>query len=148
MWIPWSLIGLYAIGHLRSKLIANKAITLPLLIIGTGALLIVQPLVGDTITIFDNKYPPDLLFIGYGITAVTLFYWLFSVQTVQRQPWLTKPLGFFSIYSYPIYFIHYLVLYVAEQYDLSPMMHPLMFFVIVLTVTAALMAGIARFKIV
>lgn len=117
MWLPWSLILIYTFlfDRLRKQkklfwLITAISFLLYILL----PLLVLKPL-GRSLFMYDNKYPPNLYHLSYGVFCVNILYmlsqWrLFSNFIVQ------KIIHFFSIYSYSIFFIHILVIYVVTVF--------------------------------
>ncbi|MFW5703850.1 MAG: acyltransferase family protein [Patescibacteria group bacterium] len=118
MWIPWSLVALYSIAYIHYDWRRNWII--PVITFGllTCAGFIIQYGENNGIGLSIHKYPPDFLFISYGLFVISILYPLFSRQFM-HSPIISAPLSFFSTFSYQLYFIHYLTLYIGEQFQLS-----------------------------
>lgn len=114
MWLPWSLVLIYT--YIFNELKEHKKLFLIVTIICFALyyllpILVLKPL-GHSLFMYSNKYPPNLYHLAYGIGAVNVLYmlskWkLFSSYIVQTI------INFFSTYSYTIFFIHILVIYVV-----------------------------------
>ena len=75
---------------------------------------VLKPL-GHTLYMYNNKYPPNLYHLAYGVFCVNILYMLsqwrfFSNYVIQTI------IHFFSVYSYTIFFIHILVIYVVTKF--------------------------------
>ncbi len=116
MWLPWSIVLIYT--YLFERLIKNRKLYILItaiffLLYFVIPLLVLKPL-GRSLFMYDNKYPPNLYHLAYGIFCVNILYllsqWkLFSNRVVQAT------IHFFSVYSYSIFFIHILVIYVVTK---------------------------------
>lgn len=87
--------------------------------------------------LYNQKYPPDIFFIAYGLIWITLLYQLFS--KVSLHPYIQKLLNFFSINSYPLFFIHYWILVFASFYF---KLNWYTFFFVVLIASTAIQSGV------
>ncbi|MFH0773608.1 MAG: acyltransferase [bacterium] len=117
MWLPWSLILIYT--YLFDRL--QKRMKLFWLVtIGFFALyyllpiLVLKPL-GHTLYMYNNKYPPNLYHLAYGVFCVNILYMLSRWKLFSRYVVQTV-VNFFSTYSYTIFFIHILVIYVVTVF--------------------------------
>lgn len=112
MWLPWSSVLLYS--FLFFKYHQKKAFA-----IGSILGLFVVFLVswywlmksGHSLVHYDNKYPPNIYHLAYGTLWTVVLYYAFQFGTLRFQPF-TWLLTYFSTYSYSIYFIHWLVIYI------------------------------------
>ena len=114
MWLPWSLILIYTylFDLLRKDTKLFLGITaLSLLLYYILPIVALKPL-GHSLYMYDNKYPPNLYHLVYGIFCVNILYilsqWKFFSNTIVQ-----KIFHFFSIYSYSIFFIHIVVIYIV-----------------------------------
>ncbi len=102
MWLPWSFY-LFLIPVFQKK--DNKKIVL----ITAVSLLIFLILrffeikIGHNLSQFSNKYPPTLYHLTFGSFWIGILYFIFNKKE-------SKLLKFFSVNSYSLYFIHFLVL--------------------------------------
>ncbi|HLL61122.1 MAG TPA: hypothetical protein VK338_05365, partial [Candidatus Nitrosocosmicus sp.] len=53
----------------------------------------------------------NIFYLSYGLFWLSFLYQLFGNSTVQHKT--ARILSFFSIYSYPLYFIHYLLIMIV-----------------------------------
>lgn len=117
MWLPWSLVLIYTylFNQLKEKRVLFWAITaLCFALYYILPPLVLKPL-GHSLFMYDNKYPPNLYHLAYGIGCINVLYmlsqWkLFSNYIVQTI------VNFFSVYSYTIFFIHILVIYAVTVF--------------------------------
>lgn len=110
-WLPWSLIIVFVIYFVRYQ---EKKWFFPATIIFSLILFLVlrQILVFNhhSLIQYDNKYPPNLYHLIYGVFSIALLYYL-SLKGVFNFSPLKKLIIFLSKYSYTIFFIHYLVIF-------------------------------------
>ncbi len=110
MWLPWSLIIIateYFVAHENKSYFIPRFLTVLLLVF--ISVLMINIFTNSSLTQYDNKYPPNLYHLSYGlfITAL-LFRYANKIAYFQITK---KTFAFFSRYSYSIYFIHFLVVY-------------------------------------
>lgn len=111
MWLPWSLIVVYTMlfGKIRQNKILFWLLTLgflaAFLITREGVLI---PL-GKSLRMYSNKYPPNLYHISYSLFCLNVLYVLSEKNVFAHMRTI---IHFFSKYSYTIYFIHTLIIYV------------------------------------
>ncbi|MCX6732154.1 MAG: acyltransferase [Candidatus Roizmanbacteria bacterium] len=117
MWLPWSLVLIYT--YLFNQLKEKKSLFWIITAFCFALYYILPPLIlkplGRSLFMYDNKYPPNLYHLAYGIGCVNVLYmlsqWkLFSNYIVQTV------INFFSVYSYTIFFIHILVIFVVTVF--------------------------------
>ncbi len=143
-WLPWSVIAIFT--HLF-VLKENKKnfITLSASISGIifGLSYYIERISRHNLGMYENKYPPTLYFLSYGIFMISVIY-IFSKLLIKNKT-LTKIISFFSLHSYSIYFIHYTILIIlASQIKLFPNWET--FFLSVLITTIAIQFAINRFR--
>jgi peptidoglycan/LPS O-acetylase OafA/YrhL len=109
MWLPWSLMLYFTWFY--SKFEHNKKIILGVFVVSClifGLSFSVLSTMQQSTILVHNKYPPNLLYLSYGV-AVLLGLILIE-KYIFAQKMLLKIVNFFSRYSYSIYFLHYLLL--------------------------------------
>lgn len=111
MWLPWLTMVFFSIIFSR----ATKSFSLLIFYIIISFLLFftsreVLTATHSSLRFFDNKYPPNLYILSYGALSISLLYIVSNIG--KRWETLHKGVRFFSQYSYSIFFIHYLVIYV------------------------------------
>ena len=108
-WISWSLIIFYTALFIKLKR-NNKFYFLSILIL--SFLFVVSAMIIShnhlSLNQIDNKYPPNIYHLSFGILGILGFY-LLSKSGILN--FLSGFLNFLSTNSYSIYFIHYLILY-------------------------------------
>lgn len=114
MWLPWSFMALYAMFYIHHE---THVHILRRSYLFFGALFILylcsQYIVRHTWALHINKYPPNLLILSYGIA------WIGILESLERfglfaAGWLRKFIHFLSVNSYPLFFVHYIVIYVIN----------------------------------
>lgn len=112
MWLPWSLILIitYFIVQHEKKPIFLLLLTMgSFLLYGLSTMILIQN--DATLILTENKYPPNMFYLSYGIWSMLTLYLLHKMYG--RYLLAVQPLfDFFSKHSYSIFFIHFLVLYV------------------------------------
>lgn len=112
MWLPWSLLfllGLFVLKFQERKWFYPLTLTVSGIVYALGYLQRLS--INASPSFFDNKYPPNLYFIAFGIFSTILI--LFLVRKIVMPQTLSIFLQFMSTNSYSLYFIHYCVLNVA-----------------------------------
>lgn len=114
MWIPWSLIVLYSWFFVRFE---ERGWFYPFTVLGTGGLFAILSMFlntkGASLVFIDNKYPPNLYFLTYGIFVATALY---LVAKKGAFNFVRKPVLFLSKNSYSIFFIHLLLIIAATKF--------------------------------
>lgn len=144
MWLPWSLIIIFA---LYFKTYEHKKWFYPATLVVAAILFFFSHaiLLGENRSLdhFSNKYPPNLYHLAYGIMIITALHFLFTKGLFQSGP-VHKFISFLSLHSYSIYFIHYLLLlYTVAIFKKIPLDWYL-FFPILLVATLAIQEGIDK----
>ena len=110
MWLPWSIVILFAFYMARSSrsfhhFVKTKLVLWVIFALTFGIVLFEQ---GSTI-FFDHKYPPSLYYLSYGMAMVTLVFILAEKNFFDWSP-LKRLLTFLSTYSYELFFVHYILI--------------------------------------
>jgi len=117
MWLPWSLIPIYTLYF--PQLYQNKRWFWIVTVISFFIFVISQqyvlPSLHHSLRMYDNKYPPNIYHLSYGIFGVNLLYFLSQKGVFSLKPVQTF-IHFFSVYSYTIFFIHILVIYILTVF--------------------------------
>ncbi len=107
MWYFWGLSGISSmliLPDIKPKL--RNAILILAFLIFVG--LFIQGLVlHHDLSFINNKYPPNLFIISYGLITCLGLYYLAERGVFN---YLLGPLSFISSHSYSIYFVHYSLL--------------------------------------
>lgn len=112
MWIPWSTVALFSVLFIKFE---HKKRFFPFFLTVSFVLfvflLFVQINLNHTLSFVNNKYPPNLYFLSFGIFSISLLF-LFAKLKLFKP--LNRGIAFLSVNSYSVYFIHYLVLYLSR----------------------------------
>ena len=110
MWLPWSAVLLFTYFFVSSK---NKdrfiviSIVVGFLVYFFGRYLLSMQ--GKTTVFTENKYPPNIYYLAYGLFWITILYTFhnkFSIFIKPIQPFF----NFMSRHSYSLFFIHFFYL--------------------------------------
>jgi peptidoglycan/LPS O-acetylase OafA/YrhL len=137
MWLPWSLVLYFTWFYVRFE--QKKGALFSLLIVSAVSCLIafaLQSAQHHSLVLIHNKYPPNLLYLSYGVTI--LLGLTFLEKYLFTNKYVEKIIHFFSKYSYSLYFLHYIILIVAASFIERLHLSWYLFFVIVLFITAVL----------
>lgn len=142
MWLPWSLVVIYTIYFEKVR---NSAIVFwGLTGIFFTIFLITQQLVlvplGHSLRMYNNKYPPNIYHISYCLAGLNILFFLSQkgLFTITR-----KFIHFLSRYSYEVYFLHILVIYVVTVF-FHFKFNWVTFFVTVLGITSVVQVGLNK----
>lgn len=130
MWLPWSLILYFTLIILKNK--DNKKFLLSLAL----TFLVIFLSLKFTIikgTQFQNKYPPNLYHLSYGIFSLILLYFISGFKLFNTGL-IKKFLYFLSLNSYTIFFIHIIIIFLITV-PLKLKLNWYSFFFAVLTLT-------------
>ena len=146
MWLPWSLITVFTYYFVKyekdKKWIFGSILIAITAFVISHQLLIVR---SHSLRLFDNKYPPNLYVLSYGILSIVILFVIFKFIN-QRSKTITNILSFYSLYSYEIFFIQYIVIYLLNTYFKTIKYSPLGFFVVVLSITTLLQIGLNKIR--
>lgn len=109
MWIPWSLILYFTLLYLRYE---KKSKKLFLIFVLSLAVFLIsyytRVFMEQSVVLTHNKYPPNMLYLSYGTTS--LVFLSLILKRFTKKNIFSSILHYFSLYSYPLYFIHYIIL--------------------------------------
>lgn len=111
MWLPWSLVIVYTIYF--DRIWNNKMLFMGITLLFGLIFIITQQFVlvplHHSLSMYSNKYPPNLYHISYSLFAVNIIYYL-SRRKLFSTPLVQGIVDFFSSNSYSLFFIHILVI--------------------------------------
>lgn len=111
MWLPWSLVVVFTLLFFKHQ---NSTIFLSVTFITSLAIFAVLRLIeiktGHPLWQYNNKYPPNLYHLSFGIFW-TCFLYILAKKKVFTVPVIRNLFHFLSVNSYNIYFIHFIVIY-------------------------------------
>ncbi len=142
MWLPWSLIIFFSWYFATYE---KRKFFYPLTFLLTGTVFLLlsfsNNLLGNSFLFFKNKYPPNLYFLSYGIFVITLIYYLAKRGFLD---YFHRPIHFLSLYSYPIFFIHLLLIIAASEFMNIQRLTWWVFLIIILVLTVIVQLGLVK----
>ncbi len=149
MWIPWSLIFILAKYFVQNE--KNGIRLKPYIAIASGSgalwgiLYFVFIFSHKSLTLIDNKYPPNLFYILY---ELSVSFFLVPISILFNKSYLRAAVTFISKYSYGLFFIHFIILDFVLKFVASNklVIDPSIEFVIVIITSVSLLALYNNFK--
>jgi len=146
MWIPWSTVVVAAWFFIRNE---KKPWFFPLTLVSSLAVFLFSRAFllsqHQSITQFNNKYPPNLYHISYGVFCVVILYFLLRYPLFKSEIFM-KPIHFLSRYSYEVFFVHILMIYIFRTFFKTIPFTWATFFVVVLSLTICIQLAINTIK--
>lgn len=144
-WLPWSVIPIFTLFFVLHE---HKKNFLNYLIIGSGLVFTssyyLEKFVNHNLGMYENKYPPTIYFLAYGIFMICISYILSNL--LKKNKTITRILSFFSMYSYSIFFVHYLLLIILANYRDYFKFNWITFFLSILFITIIIQSGFNSLK--
>lgn len=142
MWLPWSLVVIYTMYFDRLR--KHPELFWGLTSIFFALFLISQQYVlvplGHSLRMYDNKYPPNIYHLSYCLAGLNILFFLSQRGLFMR---LRRFIHFLSRYSYEIFFLHILVIYVLTVF-FHFKFNWVTFFLAVLGITSVVQLGINK----
>jgi peptidoglycan/LPS O-acetylase OafA/YrhL len=113
MWLPWSVIIYFTYYFVKEE--KNLFVLFVLAVFFYSLSWNTLSQTGQSFLQYDNKYPPNLFHLSYGMGMILIFYFL-AKKKVFELFGLRQMISFLSVHSYSIFFIHFLILYVMTTY--------------------------------
>jgi peptidoglycan/LPS O-acetylase OafA/YrhL len=114
MWLTWSFMAVYAIFFIKNEDNTHARDTSYMVAAAVFIMIVcIQALYKETLKIYPNKYPPNIILLSYGVVWIGVFDFLHRHGFFERLG-LVRPLSFMSRYSYSLFFIHYLIIYIMN----------------------------------
>jgi len=115
-WLPWSLLVIFSLFVVENE---HKKWFFPAMfffwMIVFFTLQNLQVSLHHSITMYDNKYPPNLYHLAFGIFS-TIGLYVIAKKGIFSLPLIKSLLLFLSKNSYSLFFIHWLVIYVMTVF--------------------------------
>ncbi len=144
MWLPWSLVIVYTVYFdtiwKRKKIFFGITVFFGLIFLITQQL-VLAPL-HHSMSMYANKYPPNLYHISYSLFALNIIYYL-SRRQLFASDLVQSIINFFSVNSYTIFFIHIIVIEVVRAW-IRPT-NWILFFLIVTYISVLIQMGMNKF---
>ena len=105
MWLPWSLMILASWLFVKFH---NRITSAYLALSSIATTIILSAYLLSTnysLLFIDNKYPPNLYYLLYGVAWISGLWFVLSFIDLKKKAW--NIVRFFSINSYSIFFIHF-----------------------------------------
>lgn len=149
MWLPWSVVLLFA--YMVATLKEKKKFLMISVILWVVVFLLgryIMQLQGKTLVLTENKYPPNLYYLAYGLFWLSFWY---LVHSSIKIPYIVQRFfDFLSQYSYSMFFIHFLYLYIivsVTKIKIYPWWLVSIFLLIISVITQILLNNIFSKKI-
>ncbi len=145
MWLPWTFFLIFTLLFANHK--ENRYFFIGTIILSVMTFFITRDFLqsqGKTLVLTENKYPPNLYYLSYGIFFTTVMYWVHRLVSKNKlyMAYLQKPFDFLSTHSYSLFFIHFLFVKIFVDYGFHKIIGPWWFFVVLLFLSAAVQKGI------
>jgi len=142
MWLPWSLVMIYTL--FVDRIGQNKGMFLGITVLFFVSFMVSRQYLENslhhTLRMYGNKYPPNIYHLAYSLFCVNILYVLSKSNIFSV---IGSIVHFFSKYSYTIYFIHILVIYVLRAF-IKVQFDWIGFFILTIGVTSTLQLGYNR----
>ena len=126
-WLPWLTYMFFVNFFIENKNNQKKLfLTAGLSLILFLILRQVEINIGHNLTQYENKYPPTLYHLSFGVFWVIILHWL-SEKNLFSFLKFDRLLYFLSVHSYPIFFTHLLAIFVIQWLHLMPPNWPIFF---------------------
>jgi fucose 4-O-acetylase-like acetyltransferase len=147
MWLPWSTVLIFTYLYVQAKH-KDKFLIMTTIISGLlyGISRIVLNQQNHTLVFTENKYPPNIFYLSYGIICIVMQNLIHKKIYIEKTP-LQKLFDFASKYSYPIFFIHFLYLYIFLEITPYKNFHWWGLFLILTTLSLASMWAWNKIKL-
>lgn len=146
MWLPWTFFLVFTLFFTEQK--KNTYFFVGTVIVSIVTFFITRDILqnqGRTLVLTENKYPPNLYYLSYGIFFTTIMYYLHQVSSRNRfyTMYVQPSFDYLSTHSYSLFFIHFLFVKVFVDYDVHKMLGPWWFFLVLLILSVFVQMGIS-----
>ena len=135
MWLPWTFFLVFALLFTEQK--KNNYFFIGTVILSALAFFITRDILqaqGKTLVLTENKYPPNLYYLSYGIFFTTVMYYIHRLCSgnIFYKKYLQLPFDFLSVNSYSLFFIHFLFVKIFVDSGAYKNMGPWLFFAVLM----------------
>jgi hypothetical protein len=112
MWIPWSLIFLIGVALATKERVAYYLLAL----LGSSGIFGISYWIlssHQSLVFYDNKYPPNLYYLSYGLVGTCLLVLLAKIA--EKIQSIKRISLYISSISYSLFFVHFIILDLVEQ---------------------------------
>ncbi len=118
MWLPWTAFLIYVyvlVKNEKRQWFPLYVAALSIIAFFASRYVLVE--MGKSLVLTENKYPPNLYYLSYGIFFTTILYYSHRFLTRKKlfATWLQKWFDFLSRHSYSLFFIHFLFVYLLKD---------------------------------
>lgn len=144
MWLPWSLIVIYTMyfEKIRKNTVLFWGLTVFFFIIFLVTRQFILIPLGHSLRMYNNKYPPNIYHLSYCLAGLNILFFLSQKGLFTK---VRRYIHFLSKYSYEIYFLHILVIFVLTVF-FHFKFNWVTFFVAVLGITSVVQWGINKIQ--
>ena len=145
MWLPWSVFLasiFWFVQHIKGRWTFLYISLLSLVGFLVSRYILLQ--IDHTLTLTENKYPPNLYYVSYGVLMTTVIYWLHQAADKAHvvPSGITKVFNFMSAYSYSLFFIHFLFVILFVALDWHNILGPWWFFIFLTIASSTVQIGL------
>lgn len=133
MWLPWSTVIFFTYLFMHANTRRKTILTLLLWLAHMGTYMLLNYM-HHTTNLFQNKYPPNLFYLSWGMTLTPILIW-FSLKGLFHWKPVNWSIHYASRYSYDFFFIHYIIIEVLVIYAVQAKIPWPLFFGIVVIAT-------------
>lgn len=138
MWLPWTFFLVFTLMFTEHK--NNKYFFWGVTILSAFSFFVSRDALlqqSKTLILTENKYPPNIYYLSYGIFFTTVLYQIHSKfsKNIFYKKYIQKPFDFLSINSYSLFFIHFLFVKVFVDNGAHKTIGPWIFFVVLMVLS-------------
>ncbi len=137
MWLPWSTYIYFTYFFVKNE--KNKKLINATAVVSFAVFLFLYWLetkINHNLSQYGNKYPPTLFHISFGIFSTVALYQMAKIKVFNFLRF-DKILDFLSLNSYPLFFIHLLVIFVLTWTKIVQKMNVFTFFLAIFGISCA-----------
>jgi len=151
MWLPWSAFLIFAYWFVKNE--QNRWFPFCTLGVAVVALLLSRFILIEmekTLVFTENKYPPNMYYLSYGILTTTILYYLHHFLTTHNlfAHWLQQIFNFFSRHSYSLFFIHFIYVYLLKDMIDYKVLGWMGFFGVILILSVITQFGVNKIQLI
>jgi peptidoglycan/LPS O-acetylase OafA/YrhL len=115
MWVPWSIVPYFTLFYVHFENKPKKLISIYFLLFFLFLITYFLLLsLSHSVILIHNKYPPNIFYLSYGLFILLALSYLLKFFVNNKI--VSAVFNFFSVYSYQIFFLHYIILTVFATF--------------------------------
>lgn len=149
MWLPWCVYLIFTMFYAKQSIskksiVAMLVVSVLVYIVSRGVLIGA----GRSLTLTENKYPPNIFYLSYGIFWTILLYELHAFLDARGviPRIIQRSFDFMSTYSYSLFFIHFWYVTILRKVIDYQMLGWLGFFAVILALSVITQVVINKIK--